>query len=216
MKHPFRALAAPALIALGLSRGGCETGTANRGMESVHQPVVSRIDYAMDLRVGGGGALAEGETQRLRAWFESLKIGYGDRVSLDDRSAYGSGTSREDVATTAARYGLLLSDGAPVTAGEIGDGTVRVIVSRMNAAVPGCPDWSRASQPEFGGSAMSNAGCAVNTNLAAMVANPEDLILGQRGSGGNDAQLSSKAIKTFREKVPTGANELKSSSSKEQ
>ena len=216
MKHPLRLIAAPVLIALGLSLAGCDMGTSNRGMEAAHQPVVSRIDYAMDLRLAGTGTLADGEAQRLRAWFDSLKIGYGDRVALDDRTPYGNGAIRDDVATAAARYGLLLSEGAPVTAGAFDDGAVRVIVSRMTAAVPGCPDWSRRSQPEFGGSTMSNFGCGVNSNFAAMVANPEDLILGQSDSGGNDARLSCKAIKSFREKAPSGTGDLKNSSSKEQ
>lgn len=208
--------AAPAMIAIVLTLGGCGMGTYNPGVESVQQPVVSRTDYTFDVRQDGGGSLANGETQRLQAWFESLRIGYGDRIAIDDRNPSANSASHSDVAAIAARYGLLLDETAPVTAGQAGDGMVRVVVSRMTASVPGCPDWSRPSQPEYGSSTMSNYGCATNSNLAAMIANPEDLIRGQTGTGSSDAQSSSKAIKSFREKAPTGAAPLQSVSSKGQ
>jgi pilus assembly protein CpaD len=51
--------------------GGC-MGTENRGLESVHQPVVSRSDYAIDLGVSGG-ALAAGEQQRLAGWMNATR-----------------------------------------------------------------------------------------------------------------------------------------------
>lgn len=203
--------ATPVILALGLALGGCG-GTRNVGLESVHQPVVSRLDYALDLGTGGNGGLANGEAQRLTGWFDTLRVGYGDRISVDDPSPYGSAASRDAVAAVAARYGLLLDDGAPVTTGAVAGGMIRVVVSRMSASVRGCPDWSRASQPEYEASNMSNYGCATNANLAAMVANPEDLIRGQTGS--TDQRVSSKAIKTYRDKEPTGAAELKQESSK--
>lgn len=204
-------LATPLTFALML--GACG-GTQNPGMESVHQPVVNRTDYAIDLQSGSQGGLASGEAQRLSGWFQSLKIGYGDRVSIDDPSPHRGGESHEAVAAIAARYGLLLDEGAPVTTGQVTPGSIRVVVSRMAASVPGCPDWSRPSQPEFKGSTMSNYGCAINSNLAAMIANPEDLIQGQTGTGGPDARTVSKAIQSFREKAPTGAGALKNESSK--
>ncbi|MFN3389979.1 MAG: CpaD family pilus assembly lipoprotein, partial [Allosphingosinicella sp.] len=52
-------------------------------------------------------------------------------------------------------------------------------------------------------------GCAVNTNLAAMIADPSDLVLGQEGSGIGDASTASKAIKVYRETPPTGTKGLK-------
>jgi pilus assembly protein CpaD len=208
----LRNAATPLILALGLTLSACG-GTKNAGLEPVHQPVVNRLDYALDLNTDGGGGLTGGEQQRLAAWFDTLRVGYGDRIAIDDPSPYGSAASRDSIATVAARYGLLLDDGAPVTTGEVAGGMVRVVVSRMSASVPRCPDWSRASQPEFEASSMSNLGCATASNLAAMVANPEDLIHGQTGS--TDQRVSSKAIKTYRDKTPTGAAELTRESSKE-
>ena len=58
--------------------------------------------------------------------------------------------------------------------------------------------------PEFDASTTSNFGCAVNSNLAQMVANPQDLITGQSGSTVRDARNVTKAIKTYRDLAPTG------------
>ena len=52
-----------ATLGSALLLGGC-MGTQNRGLESVHQPVVSRADYALDLGTAGDG-LAPGEARRL-------------------------------------------------------------------------------------------------------------------------------------------------------
>jgi pilus assembly protein CpaD len=160
------------LAALAISLSACGTGTMNRGMDSVHQPVVSRTDYVFDVNDGMG---AQG-SQRLAAWFETLSLSYGDRVSIDDPS--GSPTNRSAVAAAANRYGLAVQDTAPVTQGEIIPGMFRVVVSRSKAEVPGCPDWSRSSLGNYNSDAPSNYGCATNANLAAMVANPNDLVVG--------------------------------------
>ena len=58
---------------LTLALAGCG-GTRNRGLESVHQPVVDRADYALDLATSGGG-LARGEQERLIGWFGKRFLG---------------------------------------------------------------------------------------------------------------------------------------------
>jgi len=195
MKRPFPTLA---LIALPLGLAAC--GPVNRGLDSVNQPVVSRTDYLFDLQSGMDG-LGEGEAQRLAGWFESLRLGYGDRVAIDDPAA--SPALRTGVAQVAARYGLLLADAPPIVGSATAPGAARVIVSRSSAAVRDCPNWSRRSQPEFASSTMSNYGCATNGNLAAMIADPQDLIEGRSGDAGTAAPTAVKAIRTFRDADPT-------------
>jgi pilus assembly protein CpaD len=199
------------LIGLCLSVSAC--GTQNRGLESVHQPVVSRTDYVLDVGTNGSG-LEGREAGRVEGWFESLRLGYGDRVSVDIGSdGYGS-SARESVAAIAAKYGLLLDNSAPVTAGNVASGSVRVIVSRAKATVPGCPDWSRQSEANFNSHNASNYGCAINGNLAAMIADPRDLVLGRGGDSASDASTSGKAIKSYRDRKPTGEQGLKNESSR--
>ena len=192
---------APALLL-----GACG-GTLNRGLESVHQPVVTKTDYAFDVNTNGN-RLAPGEERRLAGWMASLRLGYGDHVAIDDPLRYGSGV-HDSVAAEIAQYGLLLSDDAPVTGAPVAPGTVRIVISRMKASVPGCPDYTRQNKPEFNSNSSSNLGCAVNSNLAAMVANPADLVRGQPGADSNDNLSSSKAIDSYRRAPPTGAGDLK-------
>lgn len=202
-----RTLLLASALAPALLLGACG-GTQNRGLESVHQPVVARTDYVFDVNTSGN-MLAPGERQRLGGWMSSLRLGYGDRVSVDDPNPYGSGV-REEVSSEIAHYGLLLSDDTPVTNAPVAPDTVRIVVSRMRATVPGCPDFSRVSQPEFNSNTSSNQGCAINSNLASMVANPMDLVRGQPGADAGDPAVSDKAIDTYRKAPATGASGLKS------
>jgi pilus assembly protein CpaD len=199
-----------ALALLGCSvLAGC--GTQNRSLESVHQPVVARTDYVYDLPAPSD-RLSAGEANRLGDWFDSLNLRYGDRVSVDTQ-AFGPG-ARDAVGRVVARYGLLMDETAPVTQGEIAPGSVRVVVSRMTATVPNCPDWSRPATPNFNGHAISNYGCATNSNLAAMVADPRDLVSGRSGASSVDATLSTKAIGQYRRAEPTGTGGLKAETTK--
>ncbi|SEM49710.1 pilus assembly protein CpaD [Sphingomonas gellani] len=197
------ALTVPTLLA------GCATGTQNRGLESFHQPVVSRSDYLLDLGTAGD-RLATGEAQRLTGWLSSMRLGYGDHVAIDDPSGSALG-AREQISAVVASYGLLLSDDSPVTSASVSPGTLRVVVSRMHARVAGCPDWSRDSSHDFDQHTSSNYGCATNSNLAAMVASPGDLVRGEALSNGADPATNYRAIDAYRKQVPTGANGLGSS-----
>jgi pilus assembly protein CpaD len=184
------------------------SATDNWGLYSYNQPVVQRTDYVLELPNPGPG-LPVAERARLRAWFTSLGIGYGDRVSVD--STYGNDPARADVARVAAEYGLLLSDGAPIVSGAPEPGAMRVIVSRSIARVPGCPFADEHQGPT---ATSRNYGCAVNSNLAAMIADPNDLVLGEAGSAAGDPATAAKAIKTYRDAKPTGAAGLTSTSSR--
>lgn len=205
----FSRIALPLLMAPALLLGGC--GTYNGGVESTYQPVVERTDYVFDLQTDGY-SLAAGEPARLAGWLQSMRLRYGDKIAVDD--GRDGTTAREQVAAEAGRYGVMLSDRAPVTVGQIAPGTVRVVVTRMSASVPNCPDFSRTYQPDYSASTTSNYGCATNSNLAAMVADPADLVRGEPGSPTSDPTTSAKAIGARRSAVPTGGggNTLKSES----
>jgi pilus assembly protein CpaD len=206
-----RVAGAALALSLGLALAGCGGMPGNRTVESIHQPVVQRVDYTLDVTTGPGG-LTYTEQNRLAGWFEAMDLRYGDRVSLDD--PLQSGATRGAVEGLVARYGLLLGPDAPVTPGYVNAGTVRVVVSRTKATVPGCPDWSANSDVNLNNGTSSNYGCSVNSNLAAMVANPEHLIKGDAARGDNLVMSSTKAIESYRTQAPTGQGGLKASSTK--
>ena len=205
-----RAVLATALtLSLGLALSGCGGAPHNRSLESVHQPIVQRTNYTLDL-VSGPSGLPLSEQRRLAGWFEALDLRYGDRVFVDD--PLDSGATRDSVEAVAGRLGILMGDEAPITPGEVPAGTVRVIVTRSSAHVPGCPDWSAKSDTNFGNGTASNYGCAVNSNMAAMIADPEHLIHGATGTGGTTVMSSTKAIDSYRDAAPTGEKGLKTES----
>lgn len=211
-KSAPRAARAAIALSLGLAIAGCGGMPNNRSLESLHQPVVQRSLYTLDLTTGPGG-LSHSEQQRLTGWFEAMGLRYGDRVMLDD--PLQSSATRAAIEAAASRYGLLLGGEAPITPGYVNAGTARVVVSRSKAHVPGCPDWSANSDVNLANATSSNYGCATNGNLAAMVADPEHLIRGDSSKGDTAVSRSTKAIDTLREMKPTGSEGLTATSSSE-
>jgi pilus assembly protein CpaD len=196
-----------ALIIVAAALSACQhvpQDLPDRGLESVNVPFVHRSDYALDV-AAPDGSLSSAERARLDAWFRSLQLGYGDSIYVD--GAYSDG-ARGDVARVAGQYGMLISSGAPVTQGSIPPGSVRVVVSRTRAEVPNCPNWSVPAQPNYNNRTMSNFGCGVNSNLATMVANPEDLIHGREGDPYVDAAAASRGVGVYYSTPPTGKKGL--------
>ncbi|MEO6042034.1 MAG: CpaD family pilus assembly lipoprotein [Croceibacterium sp.] len=197
------ALSAAIAASLGLS--ACSSGPLNHSLDSVNQPVVEHQNVTLDLATSGNG-LPIAEQRRLNDWFESMHLRYGDRVALDGPLALGE--VRTAVAAIAGRYGMLLSDGAPVTEGYIAPGNVRVVMTRSHAYVPNCPDWSGAYNTTLGNATAAGYGCSVNGNVAAMVADPEHLLHGATTTGETVVMSSTKAIATYRAQDPTGKSGL--------
>jgi pilus assembly protein CpaD len=204
-----------ALTVLGTAQASARPRPTDRpakGVASVNVPVVTRADYAIDLSAPDG-SVGPVEAARLDGWFRSMELGYGDQVFVDGPLGYAA---RDDVARVAGQYGMLVSLGAPMTAGAVPQGVVRVVVARTTASVPNCPNWSKRSTPNFDDASMSNYGCAINSNMAAMIANPQDLIYGREGSGVGDTFTSSRAVDQYRKAIPTGQQGLKDISTKGQ
>jgi pilus assembly protein CpaD len=202
-----------AIALLGVAASACApatnelTAVNNPSIYSVHQPVVQRTDFVLDLRTDATG-LPAGEADRLRGWFDSIQLRYGDSVSIDD-GGYGA-AAKADVIRVVSDYGLLFTENpAPITAGAVPPGSVRVVASRSIATVDGCPNWptedNGVSPPQ---ATSANYGCATASNLAAMIANPQDLIEGRDNSGRGSAAVAGRAIRTYRETQPTGRQAL--------
>ncbi|MDC8754069.1 CpaD family pilus assembly protein [Erythrobacter sp. sf7] len=199
---------APALalaLTLGFGLAGCGGMPTNTSLYSTKQPVVDRTNFTLDVNTSTSG-LPISEQQRLNGWFETMDLRYGDRVAIENP---GQNPAVENaIRDLAGRYGLMISDVAPVTAGALQPGQARVVITRSSASVPGCPDWSAKSDMNYTNGVSPGYGCAVNGNLAAMIADPQDLLEGKKGSGETVIATSNKAIATYRETPPTGAGGL--------
>lgn len=187
---------------LGLTLAGCGSLGNNTSMYSTHQPVVERSNYALDINVDGSGIPTD-EQRRMSEWFDALQLRYGDRVAVDYGNGYINVAANRVISEVAADRGILLNETAPVTSGNVMPGTARVIVTRSKASVPSCPDWSTTSDSNFNTGNHSNHGCSVNSNLAAMIADPEDLIRG-RDAKALDNNNGKAAVNAHRTKTNGG------------
>jgi pilus assembly protein CpaD len=173
---------------------GCGGIGANTSVYSTNQPVVQRSNYAFDVNSDASGGIPAFEQNRVEEWFQAMKLGFGDRVAVDYGDGYGNAAAKQAVADLAAKYGMLISDTAPVTVGNVAPGTVRIVVTRSSASVPNCPNWSKTTEANYNSSNHPNYGCATNSNLAAMVADPEDLVRGRESTPENSRGGSRKKV----------------------
>lgn len=196
----------PALFALAaalaLPLAGCGGVPHNSSLNSVHQPEVTHSSVSLEL-VTTNGALPASEQKRLAAWFEALHLRYGDKLSIAD--PLGGESARAGVADVAARFGVVLGEQASDETADVAPGSLRVTLTRASAHVPHCPDWSgnAASNPKSATS--TNYGCAVNSNLAAMVANPDHLLKGATATGNTSGMTAEKAIAAWRAAAPASS-----------
>jgi pilus assembly protein CpaD len=207
--HKSKLMGAAAL-ALGLAVAGCGGMPTNTSLYSTKQPVVERTNYTLDVDTTRSG-LSISEQQRLNGWFETMDLSYGDRVTIEDPASNPAVSNA--VNELAGRYGLIVSATAPTTAGQLAPGQARVVITRSTASVPGCPDWSATSDMNYNNGMSPGYGCAVNSNIAAMVANPEDLLEGQSGTGETVLATGTRAIQTYRDAEPSGAGGLQNANS---
>ena len=192
-------------LTLGLGLAGCAVMPSNASLYSEKVPVVARTNMVLDVNTTTSG-LPISEQQRLNGWFETMDLRYGDRIAIENPGQNPAVDAA--IRDLAGRYGLMLSDTAPVTAGYVQPGQARVVITRTTASVPGCPDWSAKSDMNYTNGLSPGYGCAVNSNLAAMVADPQDLLEGKKGASETVIATSNKAISTYRETPPTGAGGL--------
>ena len=74
---------------------------------------------------------------------------------------------------------------------------VELVLERHLVTLPACPDWSRETSTDFSNQPYSNFGCATQTNLGLMVAEPKDLVRG-RALGPADGVQQAEGIVRYR------------------
>lgn len=194
------------VLATGLGLAGCGGMPTNTSLYSLKQPVVERTNMTLDVNTTPGG-LSVSEQQRIAGWFETLNLRYGDRIAIENPGQNPAVANA--VRDLAGRYGLMIADEAPITPGYLQPGQARVVITRASASVPGCPDWSAKSDMNYNNGLSPGYGCATNSNMAAMIADPQDLLTGKKGKEETVIATSNKAISTYRDMEPTGKGGLK-------
>jgi len=195
-----RSLIACAVLGVAFTLSACDQ---TRGVSSVKVPVVATQSVTRDITFTPDHGIAPHEAQSLEAFLVSLNIGYADRLTLDDPNPEGAAARRAAVNTLVARSGGQLLETPPPAATAMPVGTARLWIVRAQAIPTACPDWSSEPSANMTGASHSNYGCANNSNLAAMVADPNDLAEGRRyaGPAANDIV---KSHDHWHRRVPTG------------
>jgi pilus assembly protein CpaD len=93
-----------------------------------------------------------------------------------------------------------------------GDGQVELNYVSYQANTAPCGDWSEDLSYTIDNKTASNLGCAVQHNIAAMVADPRDL-MGPRPMGGADADRRATVITNYEKGSPTAATKTADQSS---
>ncbi|MGI9492232.1 MAG: CpaD family pilus assembly protein [Geminicoccaceae bacterium] len=75
---------------------------------------------------------------------------------------------------------------------------VEIVLERYVVTPPPCPDWSRRTGQDYSNQPHSNFGCATETNLGLMIANPRDLVRGRK-LGPADGIHQAEGIGRYRE-----------------
>jgi pilus assembly protein CpaD len=154
--------------------GACAPVTSYTDAEAPKNLKLDSTTVQLDVRFAPGSAsLAPGEAAHLRQLAASGRIAPSDRVSVT--AAGDSNLARQRFASIAS---LLLHYGVvPVAAppADVPPNHVLVGIGRTLVTLPACPNWSKPSSVDFDNQPSSNFGCATETNLGMMVANPSDL-----------------------------------------
>jgi pilus assembly protein CpaD len=180
-------------LALMLCAAGCETPVQPANMdlttETPNHVHVSQGKLTHTVRFAAGDVTPNSaEAGALDDFLLQGSITRGDTVLVERHAGAMEDKRAARLAAALAHQGLrpaiALTDATPA-------GEMRLTVERYVAYVPNCPNWTDAPGNNTANKPPSDFGCATATNLAAMVANPRDLLVGQEaGPVWGDAALA--------------------------
>lgn len=200
------------LMSLGtlLMVAGCKKDTANASLNTQYAARISAEQIFYDIRFSPNNRISTWQLKGHEAFMRQLGLRYGDRISIDDPEPSGAAERRAVVAGLLAKFGLIPENDAVVTKGFIPPNGIRLVIQRAKAQVNNCPSWADSNATRHGVDMMNNTGCATATNLAAMVADPNDLVEG-RPYKGSTAQTIVKAVKAHHDTPASQSGPLNTS-----
>jgi pilus assembly protein CpaD len=156
----------------------------------------TRTTHAMRFNAADA-SVSPGERDRLESFLNVIRPDMYDRVTI------GVDETAPDLQRAEAIRSELLKrnivprqiDIQPVQG--VGANGAQVIVGRYVVIPPDCPNFSKPAGSDYNNNPSSNFGCAVATNLGAMIANPGDLVAG-RSLGPADANVVGGAVERYR------------------
>lgn len=155
------------------------------------------IPYAVPF-ASGSAVLAPAERAALDRFIARQAHDKTIRLTVSAADA-GSplGVRREAAVAAYLRQRELDPKLGPVATEGVNRSAVVVAIGRFVVTPPSCPDWSKTAGGDSANQIDSNFGCAVETNLGLMVANPGDLVHGAP-MGPGDGEMLAKGFENYR------------------
>lgn len=206
---PLRAALLVTLVAGGLA--GCQTNPTSESIARYdyrlrHPIVISEQAETLDIPVGA-------ETRSLSPRLSEAVQGFArearEQGNGEVEILVPSGSRNEGAAHSVAGHvrralgrGGIASPRVSIRAYPVGDpqvvAPVRVAYARVKAAVHACGRWTDNATTKDSNADYADFGCATQSNLAAMIANPADL-LHPRASGPADRTRRDVVFDKYRE-----------------
>ncbi len=165
-------------------------GAQYSGAESPKDIKVTWVNFRYDvLFADGEDAITAQERTRLDAFLRQIQMTPSSRFAVAAAAGPLAAARSDAVAAVLRGYRGGNTPISPGSVGDIGSGSVAVIVGRYIATPPRCPDWRKPSNQNPQNSPASNFGCASAVNLALMVEDPGDLLRGRQLGPGDAAGL---------------------------
>ena len=148
----------------------------------------------------GKAELAKGESEKLMAFLGNAQVGSEDHVYLEPANENQLTASRiGEISREMDRRGV---GAQTLPAGlEPGD-RMKIIVERYVVTPPDCPNWTTPTPGDHSNQVSSNFGCSDASNLARMVADPRDLVVG-RTMGPKEGDQAIAGLTRYRQGKPT-------------
>ena len=170
-------------LAAGLALGGCAHD--DLALDDAYVPISPEERFPIEYSRGpvtmevatSHGALQPGQVNAVARFARQSLAGGVSPITIQ-RPAGGGASARvaEEVA------GLVLHQGVPRNMIRMGtypapaSAPVRIGYMKAKAHVAPCGDWSMDAANEFKNEQMPNHGCSVQSNIAAMLSNPQDAV----------------------------------------
>lgn len=163
-------------VGLALLVGACAPVTSYTDAEAPTRLKLDTATTQLDLRFApGSAALAAIDVARLRRAAATGEINPSDRVTVNVAGApYLAQQRLASVSALLLHYGIVTVAGAQ----NAPPNHAIVAAQRTLVTLPPCPNWSKRPYSDFDNQPSSNFGCATETDLGMMVANPTDLASG--------------------------------------
>ena len=163
---------------------------------------VNQVQYSHDVSFAPASAeLSGAEGERLVSFLTNAAAARKDRFYLvtsnPEVPTALSDARKKMVAEYLSTFGIqtsILSSDFAVKTPNLD--AVSLIIRRHVVTLPGCPNWS-GERTTYNNVPSSNWGCATETNLGLMVAEPGDLIRG-RDAGLADGEYAAASISNYR------------------